>query len=113
MNADFLGLLLLYLAILLCAAPLLGRHIRQAINGERTWLTAWGQPLERGLYRLAGVDPAAEMDWRRYAVAMLVFNVLGVLAVYALQRLQGWCRSIPPGCRASRPTRRSIRPSAS
>lgn len=97
MNADFLGLLLLYLAILLCAAPLLGRHIRQAINGERTWLTAWGQPLERGLYRLAGVDPAAEMDWRRYAVAMLVFNVLGVLAVYALQRLQGWLPLNPAG----------------
>lgn len=96
MNADFLGLLLLYLAILLCAAPLLGRHIRQAINGERTWLTAWGQPLERGLYRLA-VDPAAEMDWRRYAVAMLVFNVLGVLAVYALQRLQGWLPLNPAG----------------
>jgi K+-transporting ATPase A subunit len=41
---------------------------------------------ERGLYRLAGVDASAGMGWRAYAVALLVFNGLGVLAVYALQR---------------------------
>lgn len=44
--------------------------------------------LERGLYRIAGVDPAEDMTWPRYATALLVFNVLGVALVYALQRLQ-------------------------
>jgi K+-transporting ATPase ATPase A chain len=44
--------------------------------------------LERLIYRLSGVDPAAEMAWTRYAVALLLFNALGVLVVYALQRFQ-------------------------
>lgn len=44
--------------------------------------------LERGLFRLAGVDPSSEMSWSRYAVALLVFNLLGALVVYALQRVQ-------------------------
>ena len=45
-------------------------------------------PVERGLYRLAGVDPDAEMGWWTYAAALLTFNLLGMLALYALQRLQ-------------------------
>ncbi len=44
--------------------------------------------LERGLFRLAGIDPSSEMSWSRYAVALLVFNLLGALVVYALQRVQ-------------------------
>jgi len=53
-------------------------------------LTAWGRPLERGLYRLAGVRADAEMGWKQYAIAVLAFNLLGVVAVYALQRLQAY-----------------------
>ena len=44
----------------------------------------------RLIYRLSGVDPAAEMGWKKYAIALLLFNALGALAVYALQRLQLW-----------------------
>src|SRR5690606_40409876 len=88
MDGQFAGLLALYLAILLAIAPLLGRYIRLAMQGGSR-ATAWGRPIERGIYRLAGVDPAAEMGWKQYAWAVLLFNVLGVLAVYALQRAQG------------------------
>jgi K+-transporting ATPase ATPase A chain len=45
--------------------------------------------LERGLYRVAGVDPSAGMGWRAYTVGLLAFNLVGVVAVFALQRLQG------------------------
>ena len=55
---------------------------------------------ERGLYRLAGVEPDAGMGWRQYAIALLAFNFLGVLAVYALQRLQGVLPLNPPGMAA-------------
>ena len=46
-------------------------------------------PVERFLYRIAGVKPDDEMDWKRYALAMLLFNFVGFLLLYTLQRLQG------------------------
>jgi len=89
MTAEFIGLLAVYLAVLLAIAPLLGRYIRIAMENGQSRLTAWGRPLERGIYRLAGIDPRAEMGWKRYALAVLAFNIVGIAAVYALQRLQG------------------------
>jgi len=53
--------------------------------------------VERALYRLCGVQPEAEMGWLQYALAILLFNGLGVLAVYALQRLQLWLPLNPQG----------------
>ncbi|MBB1596189.1 potassium-transporting ATPase subunit KdpA [Achromobacter sp. UMC46] len=89
MTAEFVGLLVLYLAVLLAIAPLLGRYIRIAMENGQSRLTAWGRPLERGIYRLAGIDPQAEMGWKRYALAVLAFNILGIVVVYGLQRVQG------------------------
>jgi len=89
MTAEFIGLLAVYLAVLVAIAPLLGRYIRIAMENGQSRLTAWGRPLERGIYRLAGIDPRAEMGWKRYALAVLAFNIVGIAAVYALQRLQG------------------------
>lgn len=103
MTAEFVGLLVLYLAVLLAMAPLLGRYIRIAIEDGQSRLTAWGRPLERGLYRLAGIDPAAEMGWKRYALAVLAFNILGIAAVYALQRVQGMLPLNPAGLGAVTP----------
>ncbi|MFY2626807.1 potassium-transporting ATPase subunit KdpA, partial [Achromobacter dolens] len=81
MTAEFIGLLVVYLAVLLAIAPFLGRYIRVAMENGQSRLTAWGRPLERGIYRLAGIDPQAEMGWKRYALAVLAFNILGIVAV--------------------------------
>lgn len=97
MTAEFVGLLVLYLAVLLAIAPLLGRYIRIAMENGQSRLTAWGRPLERGIYRLAGIDPQAEMGWKRYAAAVLAFNILGIVAVYGLQRVQGMLPLNPAG----------------
>src|SRR5437868_2803231 len=78
----------LYLVVLLLAVKPLGRFMASVLEGERTWLTPVLGPLERLCYRAARVDPTAEMGWRRYAFAMLAFNMAGLFAVYALQRLQ-------------------------
>ncbi len=59
--------------------------------------------LERGIYRVAGVDPQQEMGWRQYAVAVLLFNAVGFLAVYALLRLQGVLPLNPQGFPANTP----------
>ncbi|SOZ54598.1 P-type ATPase, high-affinity potassium transport system, A chain [Cupriavidus taiwanensis] len=103
MPTDFPGLLALYLAILLALAPLLGRYLRRAVEDDGYRLTGWGRSLERALYRLAGVQPGAQMGWRRYALAVLAFNLLGAVAAYALQRLQGWLPLNPQGFGAVSP----------
>ena len=89
LSTQFIGLLVLYLAVLFAVAPFLGRYMRRALEEGDYRLTAWGRPVERALYRLAGVRADAEMGWKQYAAAVLVFNVLGVVFVYAIQRLQG------------------------
>ncbi|MBY4731558.1 potassium-transporting ATPase subunit KdpA [Cupriavidus pauculus] len=101
--SQFIALLALYLAVLFVAAPFLGRYMRRAIEEGNYRLTAWGRPLERGLYRLAGVRADAEMGWKQYAIAVIVFNVLGVIAVYAFQRLQGALPLNPQGFGAVSP----------
>jgi K+-transporting ATPase ATPase A chain len=79
----FLGL------VLLCVKPL-GLYMAGVMNGDSMWPLRAGAPIEGFAYRIGGVDPAAEMDWKRYSFALLVFNTIGVLVVYALQRLQLW-----------------------
>ena len=54
-------------------------------------------PVERGFYRLAGVDPAREQDWFAYTIAMVVFSIAGFLSLYALQRLQNFLPLNPRG----------------
>ncbi|MDH1524772.1 potassium-transporting ATPase subunit KdpA [Achromobacter mucicolens] len=103
MTPEFVGLLVLYLAVLFAIAPVLGRYFRVAMEDGRSRLTAWGRPLERGIYRLAGIDPKAEMGWKRYAAAVLVFNLIGIAAVYALQRVQGLLPLNPAGLGAVSP----------
>ncbi len=73
--------------VLACAVPL-SAYIARVFAGERTFLSPVLGPIERGFYRLAGVDPAREQDWLGYAVAMVVFSIAGFLSLYALQRLQ-------------------------
>lgn len=103
MSSQFVGLLVLYLAILLACAPFLGRYLRRAVEDGNYSLTVWGRPLERLLYRLGGVRADTEMGWKQYTIAVLAFNLLGVVAVYALQRLQGMLPLNPQGFGAVTP----------
>ncbi|QYY30575.1 potassium-transporting ATPase subunit KdpA [Cupriavidus pinatubonensis] len=103
MSNEFLGLLALYLAILFAAGPFLGRYMRRAMEDGSYKLTAWGRPFERVIYRLAGVRADAEMGWKQYTIAVLAFNLLGVIVVYALQRLQAYLPFNPQGVGAVTP----------
>jgi len=86
MNSHAWILLGVFLAVLLLTVKPLGIYIAQVMEGR----FAFGGAIERPLYRLCGVRHDEEMGWLKYAFAILLFNVLGVLAVYALQRLQLW-----------------------
>ncbi|MBV8501334.1 MAG: potassium-transporting ATPase subunit KdpA [Paucibacter sp.] len=77
--------LALYMGVLMLLAWPLSRWLTAVATGR---LPRWMQATERGLLRLCGVDADEGMGWKRYALALLFFNFVGVLAVYALQRLQ-------------------------
>ena len=82
--------------VLACAIPL-SKFIADVYAGERTFLSPVIGPVERGFYRLAGVDPAREQDWFAYTIAMLVFSIAGFLSLYAIQRLQNFLPLNPRG----------------
>ncbi len=87
----------LYLAALLLLAWPLGLYMARVYAGDLPRYVRWLRPLENGFYRLAGVKPEESMPWLRYALAFLIFNLLGLLVVYALQRLQLWLPLNPQG----------------
>ncbi len=78
----------LVLALVFLAAVPLGGYIAAVLQGSRTWLAPVLGPVERGFYRLAGVDPAAQMGWRSYAAALIVLSALHFVVLYAMLRLQ-------------------------
>lgn len=91
--------LVAYLAVLLLLAWPLARAMEAVMQGR----FALGRRLEVPLFRLAGVDAEREQPWLAYALGLLVFNGLGVLAVYALQRLQLWLPLNPQAMAAVSP----------
>ena len=87
MNAAWLEIVA-FLVVLAAAVKPLGAYMARVYEGRPCGLDRVLRPVERALYRIAGVRTDEEMTWRRYAAALLLFNLLGLLAVYALQRLQ-------------------------
>ena len=91
-----LQILFFFLLILAVTKPL-GVFMARVFNGERTFLDPVLRPLERLIYRLTGVDEGREMRWTEYAVAMLLFSLVSMVLLYALQRLQGVLPFNPQG----------------
>jgi K+-transporting ATPase ATPase A chain len=95
--------IIFYMAILLLLAKPLGSFMAKVYQGKRTLLDRVLGPFERFIYRVSGIDPHAEMDWKSYAIAMLIFNAFGLIFVYLLQRLQGVLPLNPQGLGAVTP----------
>ncbi|MGI6200689.1 MAG: potassium-transporting ATPase subunit KdpA [Christensenellales bacterium] len=79
----------LYLAILVGLAIPLGRYMGKVMNGEKVFLSRILVPCERGLYKLLRVDPGEQMGWKRYAASALVFSLVSLVALFAINLLQG------------------------
>ena len=84
---DLLTLGSLALAIVV-ATPFIGAYMANVMEGRRTFLSPALRPVERAIYRVANVDETAEQGWKGYTVALLAFSFLGILAMYAMLRLQ-------------------------
>jgi K+-transporting ATPase ATPase A chain len=80
--------ILLYCVIVVALVKPLGSYMARVFNGERTFLSPVLRPVEATLYGLGGVDTGREQHWLTYTVAMLLFNALGFIILYALMRLQ-------------------------
>ena len=93
----------IYFAVLTALVVPLGRYMARVFEGEWTVLTPVFRPVERGLYRIAGIDETREQHWITYTVAMLLFNAAGFLLVYAILRFQALLPLNPAGMSAVAP----------
>lgn len=82
--------IIVYFFVLVLLVKPLGLYMARVYQGERTLLSPVLAPLERLIYRLAGVDPADEMDWKVYSVVLLLFSIVGIIFLYLLQQFQGF-----------------------
>ena len=95
--------LIFYLVVLLALAKPLGSFMAKVYQGEHTFLDRVLGPVERFIYRVSGVNQEEDMNWKTYAIAVMLFNVLGLLFVYGLQRLQAFLPLNPQGLGAVTP----------
>jgi potassium-transporting ATPase potassium-binding subunit len=82
--------LILFPLILTALVYPLGEYMAKVFSGGPTFLTPVLAPLERFLYRLFSVDPNEEMSWKTYALSLVLFNVIGIMALFCLQLIQGF-----------------------
>ena len=90
MTAQSMILLIVFLVVLLALSYPLGLYLAKVGDGAAIPGLGWLRKAEGGVYRLAGASASSAMGWKAYAMALLVFNALGALVVYAIQRLQAW-----------------------
>ncbi len=93
----------LFLALLLLLARPFGAYMARVFSGERTIMSPILAPIERIIYRVCGVDAATEQRWTAYTAGMLLFSLVSMLALYAIQRLQGVLPLNPQGLSAVGP----------
>jgi potassium-transporting ATPase potassium-binding subunit len=87
-NTQFVLLLVSFIGVLLLVTKPLGIYIADVMEGRPNFAVRAGARLEGFLYKLCAIDVREEMSWHQYAIALLLFNVLGAVIVYGLQRLQ-------------------------
>ena len=89
--------LVFFLALVIALTPVVGGWMAKIFRGERQFLTPALGWLERLIYRVARIDPAQEMTWQHYTLALLAFNFLGLFTLLGLQTGQAWLPLNPAG----------------
>jgi potassium-transporting ATPase potassium-binding subunit len=88
MTPGSIAFIAVFLLLLLAAVKPVGLYIANVMEGRPIWAVRVGARLEALIYRLCGIDPTVQMGWKKYAIALILFNALGALMIYGLQRLQ-------------------------
>lgn len=89
MNTEIFGIVLMYALLVLLAIPL-GRYIGKIFSNERTWLDKIFNPLDKLFYKLGGVNPTVEMDWKQHLVALLSINFFWFLIAMFVLTNMSW-----------------------
>src|SRR5271157_323039 len=98
MNVSGWAQLVLFSAILLALTKPMRLYLVRVLDAQgRTFLDPALKPVERLIYRLAGIDPGREQDWKGYAVSVLIFSLVTMLLTYLILRLQGVLPLNPQG----------------
>jgi K+-transporting ATPase ATPase A chain len=113
MTANGWFQILLFLAVVFLITKPIGIFMTRVFNRERTFMDTVLRPIERLLYRLTAVDENHEMRWTEYAVAMLLFSLVSMIALYAMERLQGYLPFNPQKFGAVSPTALAFNTAAS
>ncbi|MFB9862395.1 potassium-transporting ATPase subunit KdpA [Rufibacter immobilis] len=95
MSTELLGVLVTYLLTLALAIPL-GKYISRVYQGQKTALDFLA-PLERGLYRISGIDPNREMNWKQHLLALLTINLVWFVLAFVILLTQGSLPLNPDG----------------
>ena len=88
---------ILYLAVLIVLAIPLGAYIKKVMNGEKTFLSKILTPCENAVYKVMRVKKDEQMNWKKYAVSVLIFSGIGLVFLFLLQLLQGVLPGNPQG----------------
>ena len=88
MTASNVVEILVYLGVVVALTPLLGGYMKRVFSGERTFLDPLLRPLERGVYRVCGVDASRDQGWVEWTITMLAVNAASLVILYLMQRLQ-------------------------
>lgn len=95
-TSDIFFILVFIILAIILAVPI-GKYMSRAFTGQKTFMTPVMQPVERFIYRVVGVDETEEMNWKQYAYALIVFNIIAIIFVFTLQLLQGILPLNPQG----------------
>jgi len=86
-TADLIFILIFLFIAIILAVPT-GKYMSRVFTGQKTFMTPLMLPVEHFIYRVVGVDEQEEMNWKRYAYALIIFNIIAILFVFILQLLQ-------------------------
>jgi potassium-transporting ATPase potassium-binding subunit len=98
---DLIFILILIFVTIILAVPI-GKYMSKVFTGQKTFMTPLMLPVEQLIYRIVGINENEEMNWKRYAYALIVFNIIAIIFIFALQILQGFLPLNPqhmPGVR--------------
>ena len=90
MLLEDLLLIILFLIIVTIAAIPVGKYMSNVLTGKKTFITPVIRPIEKFVYRICSIDENQEMSWKRYAYALIIFNIIGITFLFILQLIQNY-----------------------
>ena len=113
MTANGWFQILLFFGLVLLVTKPIGIFMTRVFNRERTFMDPVLRPVERLLYLVTGVDENHEMRWTEYAISMLLFSLVSMIVLYAMERLQGYLPFNPQKLGAVNPSALAFNTAAS